>query len=270
MILFDGRKYSAELDVEIAEFVKSHSNIGKLLLIQIGEDSASRKYIQLKSKLCQKFDIPVETLFISENHREGEIFSEVRSHLNEKATTGAIIQLPLPSKNLQGLLDSIPTTKDVDRLSSTSQDQFYQKKFKKLPPVIRALNLFLEKNSITVSGKSVFVVGEGFLVGKPVSFYLRTLGAHVTVIRNYKTGTKLNCQLLVLSAGIPNLVNSQDLNDGCDVVDFGSTVVDGKITGDLSSGDDTAKLSHLGSVSLSPGGVGPLVVRYLIMNHLGI
>ena len=77
----------------------------------------------------------------------------------------------------------------------------------------------------------------------------------------------MNFDLLILSAGVPNLVKGQDIEPNTHVVDFGSAVVNGKSTGDL---DKNSALSHLSVVSPSPGGMGPLVVRYLIMNFLGI
>ena len=110
--------------------------------------------------------------------------------------------------------------------------------------------------------KSV-VVGNGELVGKPISFFLNKNGADVNVLTDYDGAGKLNCRLLVLCAGSPLLVKGDNISVGCDVVDFGSSVVEGKCVGDL---DMNSNLEHLGCISKSPGGMGPLVVRYLLLN----
>jgi len=130
------------------------------------------------------------------------------------------------------------------------------------------VELFIsETTPKTQSPLKAVVIGEGYLVGKPAAQYLKSKNYQVTVINDYQTGQKIDADLLVLSAGIPNLVRGEDISEGCDVVDFGSSVVYGKTVGDLAQ---ESSLEHLGLVSMSPGGVGPLVVRYLIMNFLSI
>jgi len=84
---------------------------------------------------------------------------------------------------------------------------------------------------------------------------------------NYKKGTPIDGDLIVLAAGVPNLVKPADISKGACIIDYGSTVINSKTFGDL---DSTGNMEHLGIVSLSPGGAGPLVVRFLIFNHLGI
>jgi methylenetetrahydrofolate dehydrogenase (NADP+)/methenyltetrahydrofolate cyclohydrolase len=89
----------------------------------------------------------------------------------------------------------------------------------------------------------------------------------VRVLDDYSTGNKLDCDLLIVGVGAPNLVNGQDIKEGCSVVDFGSTIVDRKTLGSLNY---DSELGHLGLISPSPGGMGPLVIRFLIMNFLRI
>jgi len=78
---------------------------------------------------------------------------------------------------------------------------------------------------------------------------------------------KLDYHIVILSAGVPNLVNSSDIVTDAVVVDFGTSMVDGKVNGDLNLKSD---MSHLKIVSPSPGGMGPLVIRFLILNHTRI
>jgi methylenetetrahydrofolate dehydrogenase (NADP+)/methenyltetrahydrofolate cyclohydrolase len=92
-------------------------------------------------------------------------------------------------------------------------------------------------------------------------------GAKVQFILDYKAKKPLNCHLLVLSAGSPELVKGEYISEKCSVVDFGSSVINNKTIGDL---DLKSAIGHLGVVSPSPGGMGPLVTRFLIMNFLGI
>jgi methylenetetrahydrofolate dehydrogenase (NADP+)/methenyltetrahydrofolate cyclohydrolase len=139
----------------------------------------------------------------------------------------------------------------------------------RMPPIIRALDLFLKESGENTGAHQLkaSIVGEGYLVGKPVSHYLKTKNYIVEVLTDYKKGQKIQADFLALSAGVPGLVRGEDISTGCNVVDFGTTIVDGKTYGDL---EKETEMSHLGLVSMSPGGMGPLVVRFLVMNFLGI
>jgi methylenetetrahydrofolate dehydrogenase (NADP+)/methenyltetrahydrofolate cyclohydrolase len=155
--------------------------------------------------------------------------------------------------------------KDIDVISSESKRKFYSGDFSRLPPVVRAFQNFVDSCGIELSGSRAVVIGEGDLVGKPISFYLSKKGADVETNSSYNGNEKINCDVLVLAAGVPGLVKGENISDGCNVVDFGSSVIDGKCVGDL---DMSSSLDHLGCVSKSPGGMGPLVVRYLLLNFL--
>ncbi|MBP7927579.1 bifunctional 5,10-methylenetetrahydrofolate dehydrogenase/5,10-methenyltetrahydrofolate cyclohydrolase, partial [Patescibacteria group bacterium] len=203
------------------------------------------------------------------------------------------IQLPLPRPSLQNLLDLIPVPIDIDLLSTKSHHLFYNNDFSRLPPVVRGVDLFLEYHRISPANLNVCILGFGDLVGKPVSSFLSAKGAQVTVYDNkyydkdpanndvsrlmkhanilfkpnYVPGTSLDCNLVIISIGIPNLILSRDIVSGASVIDFGYAVVNSKAVGDISLEQD---LSHLNFLSPSPGGMGPLIVRFLVMNFLGI
>lgn len=265
MTLFDGKKESIILEQKLVKALPVSGELPMLAIIQIGNNSSSEKYIQLKVKLCDKLGIPSTVYHLSESISNSEIHKLVKDVYNDQKVGGGIIQLPLPRKSLQTVLALIPEKKDIDLLSPASQKEYYTGDFSRLPPVVKAVEHFIKVNEIDIKNMKVYVLGYGFLVGKPVAWYLQNKEANVSVIEDYQKGKTLGCQLAVLSAGVPNLVDGADLPEGCHVLDFGSSVVNGKIVGDL---DMKSKVDHLGVVSASPGGMGPLVVRYLIENFI--
>ncbi|MFZ2664357.1 MAG: tetrahydrofolate dehydrogenase/cyclohydrolase catalytic domain-containing protein [Patescibacteria group bacterium] len=267
MHLFNGKKEADILDKKIEEHVNNNLADKKLAIIQVGDNLSSNKFIEIKKKLCDRFGISVSTSYIKDNLPDEIIFNLVKEILDDNNVSGSIIQLPLPRKNLDKLLDLIPFEKDIDVISTEGKRNFYEGKFGVLPPVVRSLNYFININKINLNNLNVTIVGNGDLVGKPVAYYLSKQKANVSVLSNYDGKCKISCQLLILCAGIPNLVKGENIENGCSVVDFGSSVVSNKCVGDL---DINSKLDHLNFISKSPGGVGPLVVRYLIMNFLGI
>ena len=269
MNIFNGREKATALDAKILEYLSDGPVAGELAIILIGDNEASEKYISIKKKYCDSKGIKCGIHRIDGRLKDEDIFKKVFDVAASPGTAGAIIQLPLPRPSLDPCLRLIPAEKDVDAISPFSMEAFYAGRPYKILPVIRALNLFVSETGkdAAVTPLKAVVIGDGYLVGKPAAHFLKTKNYQVTVLNDYQTGQKINPDLLILSAGAPGLVRGEDISAGCDVVDFGSSIKDGRTTGDL---NQDSSLEHLGLLSTSPGGVGPLVVRYLIMNFLGI
>jgi methylenetetrahydrofolate dehydrogenase (NADP+)/methenyltetrahydrofolate cyclohydrolase len=265
--IFDGKEYAKFLEKMVVDRLLEVSIEGSLTIVQIGENPSSEKYIQIKKRLCEKLGIPIEIHNIDSKLSDMEINKRVGDILSSDKVLGGIIQLPLPRKELSSVLRLIPLEKDIDVISEEGTKRFYSGDFYKLSPIVRAVKFFIEENNISANGLKVCVIGEGDLVGRPIAHFMRKLGAQVSVLSNCDGECKISCQLLVLTAGIPKLIKGENIDQGCSVIDFGSEVVDGKCVGDL---DLDSKIDHLNLVSPSPGGVGPLVIRFLLMNLLGI
>ncbi len=266
MKIFDGKLQALKIEQEIKDQLKNFSNFDENLLaiVQIGDDLSSEKFIKIKVNLCNKIGIKCCVYKIDEKSKSDEdIFYEVKDIFKSREFAGGIIQLPIPRKSLNKVLDFIPLDKDIDVISTEGKKRFYDGDFSVLPPVISSFTNFISANSIKLKDLKTIVIGDGELVGKPVFFYLSKTSSSVKVLSNYDGKEKLDCDLLVLCAGVPNLVKGENISKNCNVVDFGSSIVEGKCVGDL---DLNSNIGHLNCVSKSPGGMGPLVVRYLLKN----
>lgn len=289
MIKFDPLPITQNLDnfvtLHVQGVVSSGKSIPTLLIVQIGDNPDSLKYVNLKSAYCEKHSILTRFLHIDPSVSDEEIFSQISLAFNSPEVTGGIIQLPLPRPTLYKALDLIPLDKDVDLLSSASSSRFYSGDFSRISPVLKASLCFLattvSKDFVdfgntsklinivgnTIKNKHFQILGEGNLVGKPLSFFYKTLGVSTEVILDYKKGYKLDSDVLILATDTPNLVDGSDINVGTNVIDFGSAIINGKTIGNLNR---DSKLDHLGTISFSPGGMGPLVIRNLVCNLLEI
>lgn len=267
MKLFSGDDHAKILEQQIKDYIRIKPVSGSLAIVQIGENDGSTVYANLKKRFCDRVGISAEVFTIDENLPDPDIIHTVQEILNRSGLSGGIIQLPLPRESLSPVLGVIPLEKDIDMLSPESKRRFYSGEFDKLSPAVRAFDYFLTQAQIDLDGLSVGILGYGELVGRPIAHYASFLGADVEVIGYYEKKKHLDYQLVVTSAGVSHLLDPADLADGCSVVDFGFSRLDGKIVGDL---DMTKDLSHLDVICPSPGGEGPLVVRFLIMNFLGM
>ena len=260
MKIFDGKFHAEILENRIAEHLSGNPCVKTLLIVQIGENLSSDKYIGLKTRFCEKHGIPCEVMRLSGALSDAEIRARVGEAFAREDVGGGIIQLPLPRPSLAGVLSLIPSQKDVDCISGRPPADT-------LSPVVRAFDYFTSVSKTHLSRNRVYIIGRGAVVGTPIQKFAEKSGAIVITTEDYKAGQKVSADFVVLSAGVPRLVKGEDISVGAHVADFGSTVVDGKITGDLDLGSE---LNHLGLISPSPGGAGPLVVRFLIMNFLGM
>ena len=260
MKYFDSKKHILDLDKAIVNRLATKSFNSTLGIVQIGDDNASSKYIDLKVRFCNRLGIKTSVLKIESSLEDRVIFEKVSAFLESDSIGGSIIQLPLPRLSLYKILSSIPKDKDIDCLNSILRCEFAS-------PIIRSFETFYYDLIQEKPISTACVIGDGKLVGLPIYDYLRHLGIDVTLINNYKTGDSLSYDLVVTSVGIPDLVKGESLSKGSAVCDFGTTLVEGKVTGDF---DLSSKTSHLNLVSPSPGGMGPLVIRFLVMNFLGI
>jgi methylenetetrahydrofolate dehydrogenase (NADP+)/methenyltetrahydrofolate cyclohydrolase len=264
--LFGGKLHADKLEEKIKAFIDNAASPvlkKELLIIQIGQNEASSKYVSIKRELCSKLGINCRYALINDLKSDDEIASFVNTLVTDPTVGGVIIQLPLPREGLQKVLDLIPNNKDVDLLSSSGK----RGKGRVLSPVVRAVKTFVDEIYKGKNPNKVSVVGNGFLVGGPVSRYFREKGANVEVIESYNEGDVIDADLVVLCAGKANLVDGSCISEGANIIDFGTSYIDGKVVGDLNM---NSKIDHLGVISPSKGGMGPLVVRFLIMNFLGI
>jgi methylenetetrahydrofolate dehydrogenase (NADP+) / methenyltetrahydrofolate cyclohydrolase len=286
MEFFDYKNHSAKLDKLIKDVIDLQHIDKELLIILIGDNPASLKYIGVKRKLCEELGIKTTLLHLSEQLSDAEIFAEITKAFANDTVGGGIIQLPLPRPILLESLKLIPPNKDIDLLSSKNVEQYYAGDLYRLPPVVRAFGYFVlsteqkleltQKNVLNISlfnklikenlkSKKVHILGNGMLVGKPISHYLRTLDVPIHISENYIKGDKIYSDYLILGTGVPNLVDGGDITSGCNIIDFGTGILEEKVTGDLNL---NTPLSHLGLVCKSPGGIGPVVVRSLILNFI--
>lgn len=201
----------------------------KLAIVLVGDDPASKIYVNLKVKKARELGIDVE----------------VRKDLNTDAD-GIIIQLP----GGEDLIDKIPLKKDVDGLTKNSPF---------LPATVKAILGILGSLGALGKGKVFTIVGQGRLVGRPLADYLEKKGEKVIRCdintKNLKSET-LKGDVLVTVTGIPNLIKAEMVKPGAVVIDCGSPKPEAE--------PEVYKIA--GAYTPVPGGVGPMTVVSLLEN----
>lgn len=260
MILLDGKRVASEMLATIKRDVAALHELKiepAMHVVIVGGNPVIDLYVKQKSKTAKKIGIKVVT------HRMGAPFStqkvvQVIARLNkQKNCHGIIVQLPLPSAvNTDKVVWAIAPEKDIDG--------FQMRLFR--PPTPLAILDVLTYFHIPVMRKKVTIIGNGRLVGKPLSVLMQKRGAHVTVCtqatRDFAHRVR-NADIVVSATGVPGIVTENMVHDNQVIIDAGTSNENGTIQGDVAF-DRVAPVVH--AISPTPGGVGPVTVSELLQN----
>lgn len=251
---------------EILDEVKSFPNKGKLVIITVGDDNASKVYVNGKIKDCEYCGIPVKHVKIEERgFVEARLIETIMKYNRDPSVAGIILQLPLPhhlQSKAEYFCNLIAPWKDVDGLASDTL-------FKPCTP--KGIVYMLKKELGDLTGKDVLIVGRSNLVGKPLAKMLLDEDCTVTVAHS-KTNPydlhnrMMSAEIVVSAVGKAEAFDLKDCLFAKVVVDVGiNRNKDGKLCGDftgfVADGWNSMKVTPV------PKGVG-LLTRAMLMQNV--
>ncbi len=271
MILLNGKEYSKELRLEIKENAqKFYNEYGRqvgLAVVIIGEDPASKIYVNNKIKASEESFIKSFSVRLPETVSQEEAEAEVKKLAENPEIDGIIVQLPLPKKfDSAKILAHIPTEKDVDGLCAENLGKLFAGEKTLISCTPHGIIKLLKKYGIDFVGKNAVVVGRSNMVGKPVAGLLLKENCTVTICHSKTQNIKEVCQsadILVVAIGKSRFVTGDMVKEGAVVVDVGMNRDEGKLYGDVDFESVAEKSSFITPV---PGGVGPMTVTMLMFN----
>ena len=266
--IIDGRAISDALLDELAIQFRAVGTPIHLVAIIVGDDPSLKTFIKVKQKAAQSVGVTFSSYeFSSDEINEAQETLQFLS--KDDSVHGIIVELPLPkSWDQEKFLSLIPLEKDVDCISSASEENFYNDKNPIMPPSVVALKRALDLINFSVSGASCAVIGNGKLIGRPIAHWLKSQGAKVSIIDDTTKNPQaisFNADIVVAGSGVAGLVREDWIKKDAIVIDFGCAPVDGKFIGDVDFDSVKSKASAITPV---PGGMGPLVVAAVLENLL--
>lgn len=270
--IIDGKAVSAAVRADVREQTELLKNKGitpGLAVIIVGDDPASRVYVNNKKKACmdvgfysEEYAMPAETTM--------EQLCEVIDTLNSRDDIdGILCQLPLP-KHLdeKAVIDRIDPSKDVDAFSPANVGKIMIGDYDFLPCTPAGVMELLKAYNIDANGKNCVVIGRSNIVGKPMAMLLLHANGTVTVCHSKTQNISeitSKADILVAAVGRANFVTADMVKEGAVVIDVGMNRVDGKLCGDVDFAGVEQKASFITPV---PGGVGPMTIGMLMKNTL--
>ena len=271
MTILDGKAYSKELRLEIRENAeKFYNEYGRqvgLAVVIIGEDPASKIYVNNKIKATEECYIKSYSVRLPESISQQEAEDEVKKLAENPEVDGIIVQLPLPKKfDSAKILAHIPTEKDVDGLCAENLGKLFAGEKTLISCTPHGIIKLLKRYGIDFAGKNAVVIGRSNMVGKPVAGLLLKENCTVTICHSKTKEIKAvtsQADILVVAIGRSRFVTGDMVKDGAVVVDVGMNREEGKLYGDVDFDTVAPKASFITPV---PGGVGPMTVTMLMFN----
>jgi methylenetetrahydrofolate dehydrogenase (NADP+)/methenyltetrahydrofolate cyclohydrolase len=264
------KKLRAEYHSRVDQLRSRYSLTPALAVILVGDNPASQSYVRNKIAGCKEVGIRSELIELPAGATEEQLLAQIDRLNDDVSIHGILVQLPLPAHiRVSSVLERISVEKDVDGFHLYNMGGLVTGNTVFSPCTPYGVQKILEHENIPVEGRNVVVVGASNIVGKPTALMLMQQDATV-VICHKKTrdlgNFTLLADILVVAAGVPNLIVPQIVRTGAVVIDVGfNRLPDGRIVGDVDFEGVKEKASYITPV---PGGVGQMTVTMLLHNTI--
>ncbi len=282
MTIIDGKKVAADIRAELKEKVaglkKEYGKVPGLVTIIVGDNPASKVYVNMKYKACEEIGMNPKIERMPENIPENELLELIEKYNGDENYHGILVQLPLPGHISEDkVIETISPEKDVDGFHPINVGKLLigQDTFEPCTPA--GIVELLKRYKIETKGKHVVVVGRSNIVGKPVAVMLlqKKEGANAIVTVCHSAAANLSdytksADILIAAIGRPDFIGGDMVKDNVVVIDVGINRVDVpetkkgyRLVGDVNFEEVSPKASFITPV---PGGVGPMTIAMLLSN----
>lgn len=266
--IIDGKAVSAAVKEQVRdEIARDGLEIG-LAVVIVGDDPASRVYVNNKKKACEFCGIKSFEYALPADTTQEELLELVDTLNGDARVNGILVQLPLPEQlDEKTIIERISPEKDVDAFHESNVGRIMIGNYAFLPCTPAGCMELIRSTGVEVSGKECVVIGRSNIVGKPMAMLLLHENGTVTVCHSRTKNLAEVCSradILVAAVGRANFVTADMVKEGAVVVDVGiNRLENGKLCGDVKFDEVSEKAGYITPV---PGGVGPMTIAMLMKN----
>ncbi|MCL2071536.1 MAG: bifunctional 5,10-methylenetetrahydrofolate dehydrogenase/5,10-methenyltetrahydrofolate cyclohydrolase [Oscillospiraceae bacterium] len=272
MKILDGVLLAEQIKDEIKGEISRDSLIVGLAVVLVGDDQASRIYVNHKKKDCEECGIASYEYTLPESATQEEVITLIKQLNSDEKINGILIQQPFPKHiDVTAVNESVSPLKDVDAFRADTVGKIAVGDYGFLPCTPAGVMELIHSTGVSVSGKECVVVGRSNIVGKPMALMLLNESATVTIChsrtRDLGEVTR-RADILVSAVGKARLITADMVKEGAIVIDVGMNRDNsngGKLCGDVDYAGVAPKASFITPV---PGGVGPMTRALLMKNTL--
>ncbi len=271
--IINGKEISAQVKKEVGQKVSELKEKGisvGLAVVLVGQDPASKVYVNNKKKACEAIGIESFEYLLPEDTTQEELLSLVEKLNSDEKVDGILVQLPLPRHlDEKAVIAAISPDKDVDAFHAVNVGKIMIGDYTFAPCTPAGIIELIERSNISLEGKNCVVIGRSNIVGKPMSMLLLHKNATVTICHSRTKNLSevvRGADVVVAAVGRAKFVTADMVKEGAVVIDVGiNRMDDGKLCGDVDFESVAPKCSYITPV---PGGVGPMTIAILMQNTL--
>ena len=266
--IIDGKAVSAAVKEQVRDDIaRAGLDIG-LAVVIVGDDPASRVYVNNKKKACEFCGIKSYEYALPQDTTEAELLELIDTLNGDAKVNGILVQLPLPKQlDEKTIIEHISPVKDVDAFHESNVGRIMIGNYAFLPCTPAGCMELIHSTGVDVSGKECVVIGRSNIVGKPMAMLLLHENGTVTVCHSRTKNLAEVCSrddILIAAVGRANFVTADMVKDGAVVIDVGiNRLENGKLCGDVKFDEVSEKAGYITPV---PGGVGPMTIAMLMKN----
>lgn len=280
--LIDGKKVAEEVLAECIQEIselKGRGVVPGLAVVLVGEDPASKVYVNSKARKCEELGIYSEKIVLPCDATQEEVLATVRRLNHDPAIHGILVQSPPPSQiNEEEIVRAIAPEKDVDGFHPENVAKLVLEDPSGFVPCTPAGCMrLIQAAGVETKGAEAVVVGRSMIVGKPMALLLMARGSDATVTVAHSRTSDLaavcrRADILVAAVGIPEFIQADFIKEGATVIDVGINRVEDasakrgyRLCGDVAY-EEASKVA--GAITPVPGGVGPMTIAMLMKNTI--
>ena len=284
MKLIDGKKISEkvldEIKFSVQNRVENNLKVPHLAAILVGDDGASKTYVNSKIKACEKVGFKSSLFKFDNSISEVDLVNQIEKINENNDIDGFIVQLPLPKHIKQEkILNMISPDKDVDGFHPNNYGRMTLGIDTFIPATPAGIIELIKRSKIKTEGKKCLVIGRSQIVGRPISILMsqnKSFGnSTVTVAHSRSKDLKKLCldsDIIISAIGIPEFIKGNMIKKGTSIIDVGITRIEDssspkgyRIVGDVDFKSVSKAVDYITPV---PGGVGPMTISMLLKNTL--
>lgn len=267
----DGKAVAAKIRAQVAqdvEALKARGICPGMAVVLVGDDPASKIYVNNKKKACAETGIYSEEHLLPAETTQEELLALIEKLNADEKIHGILVQSPLPKHLDEKLVvEHIDPRKDVDAFHAYNVGKIMIGDFTFLPCTPAGVIELIRSTGVPIEGKNCVVVGRSNIVGKPMAMLLLHNNGTVTICHSRTKNLAEICRgadILVAAVGKPKFITADMVKPDAVVIDVGmDRDENGKLCGDVDFDAVEPIASYITPV---PGGVGPMTIAMLMKN----
>lgn len=268
--LISGKEVAEHIKLQVKNEIETLKLKPALAVIVVGDNPASKAYVNNKKKACKAVGIESIEYALPENITEDELLNIIDYCNISRCIHGVLVQLPLPRHiNENRVLERIYPEKDVDGFTAINTGKLWQNNYDLAPCTAMGIIELLDYYGYDIAGKNCVIVGRSNIVGKPVAALLLERNGTVTMCHSKTQNLSeitSKADLLIVAVGKSRFITADMVRPDAVVIDVGiNRDENGKLCGDV---DFESVKDKAYAISPVPGGVGLMTVAVLMKNTL--